>query len=118
MLAALCAALPALREKAEAGFWADTLDMHVADLLGGESAVVVCEQLGLTFDGSSVEPEEIARGVGPADAVADLWPTPSLVGDYQCPLRRCPRRSSRDDHGRPPRCWLTDEQMLFTSRDA
>lgn len=113
VLAALCAALPALRQRAEAGFWADTLDMHVTDVLEGESAVVACEQLGLTFDADDTQ-----RGVRSDDAVADLWPAPSLVGDYHCPLRRCGRRDSRDDLGRPPRCWLTDDQMPFSSRDA
>jgi hypothetical protein len=115
VLAALCVALPALRARAEAGFWADTLDMHVADVLGGESARAACERLGLTFGGTSEDP---VRGVRPADGVGDLWPAPSLIGDYQCPLRRCVRRAGRDDRGRPPRCWLTGEQMLFTSRDA
>lgn len=111
-LAVLCAYLPELREQAEAGFWTDTLDMHVADLLGGESSVVVWERIGLSPTDSNVRGEH-----GPDDLVADLWPAPSLVGDYQCPLRRCPRRAGRDDNGRPPRCWLTDEQMLFTSRN-
>lgn len=113
LLAALCAALPALRRRAEAGFWSDTLDMHVADLLAGESAVVVCGELGLTFDDVRTQ-----RGDRAGDSVADLWPAPSLVGEYHCPLRRCGRRSNRDDLGRPPRCWLTDDQMLFSSRDA
>jgi len=116
VLAALCLALPALRARADAGFWADTLDMHLADVLGGESAAAACEQLGLTF-GQEAE-DDTTRGERPADAVGDLWPAPSLIGDYHCPLRRCVRRAGRDDRGRPPRCWLTGEQMLFTSRDA
>lgn len=115
VLAAFCMALPALRARADAGFWADTLDMHVADLLAGESALVVCERLGLDFGAGAEDP---ARGERPADGVGDLWPAPSLIGDYHCPLRRCARRAGRDDRGRPPRCWLTGEQMLFTSRDA
>lgn len=120
VLAALCAALPALRERAEAGFWADTLDMHVAEVIGGESAVVACEQLDLTFDHDDTEgaDPDTPRSVRSDDAVADLWPAPSLVGDYHCPLRRCGRRDSRDDLGRPPRCWLTDEQMRFSTRGA
>lgn len=108
----LCASLPMLREQAEGGFWTDTLDMYVADLVGGESAVVVWERLGL-----NPKDHTTRDGGGPDDLVGDLWPAPSLVGDYQCPLRRCPRRAGRDDTGRPPRCWLTDEQMLFTSRN-
>lgn len=114
-LASLCAALPALRVRAEAGFWDDTLDMHLADVLAGESALAACEQLGLVPDGTSpADPTRVGR---PADAATDLWPAPSLVGDYRCPLRRCVRRAGRDDHGRPPRCSLTGDRMLFTSRD-
>lgn len=115
VLAALCVALPALRARAEAGFYADTVDMHVADVLAGESALAACAHLGLRVDGTAEDP---TRDVRPADGVGDLWPAPSLIGDYHCPLRRCVRRAGRDDRGRPPRCWLADEQMLFTSRDA
>lgn len=113
VLAMLCEALPTLRERADAGFWADTLDMHVTDVLRGESALVAGAELGLT----RADEDETPRGNRPGDAVADLWPAPSVVGDYRCPLRRCVRRAGRDDHGRPPRCWLAGEQMRFTSRD-
>ncbi|WP_026422814.1 hypothetical protein [Actinokineospora inagensis] len=110
-LAALCAALPDLRPRAARGFWEDALDMHVAEVAGGGSAVAACRELGLQTD--VTHPPN--RGEDPADVGVrtDWLPSPTLVGDYRCPGRHCARRADRDEQARPPRCAIFDEPMRF-----
>ena len=111
-LAAFCAALPGLRDRAVSGFWEDTLDMHTGEIAAGGSAADACRELGLTFD--PAEPWHFRSGEPGIDGAATSWlPEPALHGDYRCPLRRCARRGRRDDRGRPPRCALSGEQMSF-----
>src|SRR6187399_2695828 len=109
MLAAFCAALPELRVRAERGFWADTLDMHVTEVAGGASVVAACRELDLSFGDDIGSP---SRGGEPdVTGGATNWlPKPEVSGDYFCPLRRCSRRAGRDESGRPPRCALADKQ--------
>ncbi len=111
-LAGFCAALPGLRDRAASGFWEDTLDMHVTEVAAGASAADACRELGLTVDPSDTGHY---RGSEPGiDGAATSWlPAPELHGDYRCPLRRCARRDHRDDRGRPPRCALSGDPMLF-----
>lgn len=111
---AFCDALPFLRTRAARGFWDDTLEMHVAEVAEGGSAVAACRELNLELDDRPV-----TRGEPGIDgAVTDWLPAPNLVGAYTCPTRRCARRADRDDQARPPRCALTDEQMTFVRRNA
>ncbi|MFC7534338.1 hypothetical protein [Actinoplanes sp. GCM10030250] len=117
LLASLCAALPALRERAEAGLWSDELEELVADLAAGEPVAVVCRRLGLLADeeddGRNAEP---APGHGPPgvegahlDGLAEVV----LQGDYRCPRGRCSRRAHRDDRGRVPVCTLAEAPMTY-----
>ena len=72
-----------------------------------------CRELSLEFGTSDwLGP---TRGGEPGiDGAATNWlPQPVLHGDYRCPLRRCVRQDDRDERGRPPRCALSGEQMLF-----
>lgn len=116
-LTAFCNALPYLHVHAARGFWIDTLDMHVAEVAGGGSAVAACRELELELDDQQ---RLVTRGGEPRiDGAATNWlPEPTLVGAYVCPLRRCARRADRDEQGRPPRCALTGDQMSFVRRNA
>ncbi|MEV6350650.1 hypothetical protein [Actinoplanes sp. NPDC051851] len=117
LLATLCAALPALRERADAGFWSDRLDEAVGDLAGGEPVREVCRRLGLLPDGEVArggEPGGLVPGVEGAHLVAIAEVT--LDGDYRCPLTRCARRAHRDDRGRVPFCALAEQPMTFRGR--
>lgn len=111
-LAAFCVALPALRSRAASGFWEDTLEMHVAEITEGGSAEDACRELGLELGQLN---SGLYRGGEPGinGATTNWLSKPVLHGDYRCPLRRCVRRDGRDDRGRPPRCALSGEQMLF-----
>lgn len=122
LLATLCAALPSLRERAEAGLWSDELDEMVGELAAGTPVVEVCRRLGLLTE------EEGRRG--PA-GTSEPWTAPGapgvenahlaglaeviLDGDYRCPQKRCVRRGHRDDRGRVPVCSLTAAPMTFRS---
>ncbi|GAA3059203.1 hypothetical protein [Actinokineospora globicatena] len=107
-LAVFCAAVPGLRTRAVRGFWEDTLEMHVAEVAAGGSAVSACKELKL--DPAAAPPPNRDDGTGPR---TDWLPVPSLVGGYVCPGKRCARRADRDDDARPPRCAVFDEQMRF-----
>jgi hypothetical protein len=113
-LAAFCAALPMLVERAARGFWQDTLEMHVAEVAGGGPAVRACRELGL-----HTGEEDPHRGgdEGLAGASAAWLPLPALVGDYRCPLARCDRRAGRDEQARPPRCAVSGEPMRYVRQD-
>lgn len=111
-LAAFCAALPTLRASAARGFWQDTLEMHLAEVAAGGSAVRACAELGLTGTG------ETTRGEGTLEGASTSWlPAPALYGDYRCPLERCARRAGRDEQARPPRCALSGEPMRYVRQD-
>lgn len=105
-MALLCEHLPELRERAEAGFWADQLDMHLNEVAEGASALAACQELGL------IGPDQTLRSAGRLDGL----PTVTLTGDYRCPDRRCARRADRDSDGRPPLCELTETPMVFQTR--
>lgn len=112
-LAAFCAALPGLRRRADSGFWDDTLEMHVAEIAAGGSALDACRELSREFDTTNW-PGPTRGGEPGIDGAATNWlPKPVLHGDYRCPLRRCVRRDRRDEQGRLPRCGLSGEQMRF-----
>jgi hypothetical protein len=113
-LSAFCVGLPGLRARAARGFWQDTLEMHVAEVVEGGSAVAAFRELGL------LSPPEGDGGLDPVERGEELaggsaaWlPRPVLVGDYHCPLQRCVRRGVRDDDGRPPWCALSDQPMRY-----
>ncbi|MFE7869501.1 hypothetical protein ACFUYE_04040 [Micromonospora humida] len=115
LLASLCAAVPTLRERAEAGAWGDLLDDLLDELAAGRPVVEVCRQLGWT---TGTETER-SIGVGPSDhaegaRLEGLAPV-VLDGDYRCPLHRCSRRAHRDDRGRVPHCALADTAMTYRS---
>ncbi|WDZ83949.1 hypothetical protein [Micromonospora cathayae] len=117
LLASLCAAVPTLRERAEAGLWTDLLDEVLDDLAAGRPVVEVCRQLGWTVetdaernaDNDPAFPDytEGARLEGLAPVVLD--------GDYRCPRDRCSRRAHRDDRGRVPTCALAGTPMTYRS---
>jgi hypothetical protein len=116
LLASLCAALPQLRRRAEAGLWSDVLEEMVGDLAAGEPVAAVCRRIGLftegehertTVPGPAVPGVEGAHLAGLAEVVLD--------GDYRCPRSRCSRRSHRDDRGRVPVCALAEAPMTFRS---
>ncbi|MBO4159255.1 hypothetical protein [Micromonospora antibiotica] len=117
LLAALCAAVPTLRERAEAGMWTDLLDDLLDELAAGRPVEEVCRQLGWT-----VGPEpETERGIGSGPLLPDyaggarlegLAPV-VLNGDYRCPHHRCARRAHRDDRGRVPHCALAGTPMTY-----
>lgn len=109
-LAVFCSALPELRVKASDGFWEDTLDMHVAEVAGGGSALAACRELSLDLNRPSPHRGD---GAGIDGAATDWIPAPVVLGGYVCPLRRCVRRGERDEQGRPPRCAVAGEQMTF-----
>jgi hypothetical protein len=113
----LCTALPTLRIRAARGFWEDILDRHVAEVSAGGSAVAACRELALDVHPDG-RPGTRGGESGIDGATTDWLPPPVLMGDYVCPLRRCARRADRDDHGRPPRCALSDEHMRFVRRAA
>ncbi|WP_446044687.1 hypothetical protein [Streptomyces olivaceus] len=94
----------------------DVLDRHAVEVSAGGSALAACRELALDLDPRS------GNGTRGAEqdvdgATVDWLPAPVLMGDYVCPLRRCARRADRDDHGRPPRCAVSDEAMWFVRRD-
>ncbi|MFI9639028.1 hypothetical protein ACIG87_03025 [Micromonospora sp. NPDC051925] len=117
LLASLCAAVPTLRERAEAGLWTDLLDETLDDLAAGKPVVEVCRQLGWMVE---IETE---RSVGTSPSFPDyaegaqlegLAPV-VLDGDYRCPRHRCSRRAHRDDRGRVPHCALAGTPMTYRS---
>lgn len=115
-LSAFCAALPELRARAARGFWQDTLDMHVAEVAEGGSALAACRELGLLRPDSDA-PVSGAAERGELEGASAGWlPQPSLIGDYHCPVRRCARRGARDDDGRPPWCALSEQPMTYARR--
>jgi hypothetical protein len=105
-MALLCEHLPELRERAEAGYWADRLDMHLNEVAGGASALAACQELGLIGDDPTL------RSGGRLDGL----PAVTMTGDYRCPDRRCARRAGRDSNGRPPLCGLAETPMVFQTR--
>jgi hypothetical protein len=115
-ITAFCDALPFLRTRAAAGFWEDTLEMHVAEVAEGGSAAAACRELNLELDDRRLATRGGEPGID--GAVTDWLPAPQLVGAYTCPLRRCARRADRDEQARPPRCALTGDQMTFVRRNA
>jgi hypothetical protein len=117
LLAVLCAALPVLRERAEAGLWSDDLDEMLDDLAGGEPVRDVCRRLGLlTEDEPGRNPDLAPGGVAGVEG-ARLAGLDDVVldGDYRCPRNRCARRAHRDDRGRVPVCGLSAAPMRFRS---
>lgn len=115
VLAAFCRALPELQARAARGFWRDRLDMHVAEIAAGGSAVLACRELNL---GTPADRATRGGDGGPVDGASTSWlPPPSVVGDYRCPLDRCARRADRDQQARPPRCGIADAPMRYVRRD-
>ncbi|WFE56827.1 hypothetical protein [Micromonospora sp. WMMD712] len=119
LLAQLCAAVPTLREHAEAGLWTDLLDEALDDLAAGRPVAEVCRQLGWAVETETGT--ETERGVG--ESVPDhaggarlegLAPV-VLDGGYRCPRDRCTRRAHRDDQGRVPHCALAGTPMTYRS---
>ncbi|MEU1888740.1 hypothetical protein ABZ491_25045 [Micromonospora rifamycinica] len=117
LLASLCAAVPTLRERAEAGLWTDLLDELLDDLAAGRPVVEVCRQLGWRGETET----ETERNIGPGSSFPDhadgaqlegLAPV-VLDGDYRCPGHRCSRRAQRDDRGRVPYCALAGTPMTY-----
>ena len=115
MLAAFCAGLPRLREKAAEGFWDDRLEMHVEEVATGGSAVAACAELGLVATPGTGRPQTRGTDPGLAAAATDWLAEPEVVGDYACPLRRCGRRAGRDEQARPPHCAVAEKPMRFQS---
>ncbi|SCF46697.1 hypothetical protein GA0070216_12048 [Micromonospora matsumotoense] len=116
LLASLCAAVPTLRERAEAGLWSDLLDELLDDLAAGRPVVEVCQQLGWRVE---TETETERSGTGPSFTdyaegaqLEGLAPV-VLNGDYRCPRHRCSRRAHRDDRGRVPHCALAGTPMTY-----
>jgi len=104
ILAAWCALLPALRERARDEGVQDRLDRDVERVGAGGSARSALrkwqpddagsEQRGWS-DRSTVAMAQLPGWGGAAGIGA---------GTYVCPRDRCNRRSSRDEHGHPPLC--------------
>lgn len=113
-LALWCAWLPELRARAVEGFWTDRLTRAEARVREGSSAVAACRKFGLTGP-SGPPPSSRGEPLTPGVVVAPgLDPVPSVGrGSYTCPQRRCPRRASRDDSGRPPTCTLFDGASMI-----
>jgi hypothetical protein len=115
-LAMLCAELPRMRQDATTGGWSHVLDHQVEAVLAGGSAVAAWEELGVSIK-EGLEVHETSRGDGAMVTIPGLDPI-TMAGDYVCPRvkGRCPRRTSRDGDGHPPRCGLDSAVMRFAPR--
>ncbi|MEO3809503.1 hypothetical protein ABGB17_10935 [Sphaerisporangium sp. B11E5] len=111
-LALWCEELPRLRADAEAGGWTVPLERQAAAVAEGGSAATAWEELGVSMAGGHIVPDPAIRTRGAVVVVPGQDPV-RLTGDYACPHRRCPRRATRDHHGRPPACALDGAPMRF-----
>ena len=113
LLAGLCAALPALRERAEQGLWSEELEAMVGELRAGGSVTEVCRRLGLLDPPPGASRGEDGPGIDGAHLAGLAVVT--MTGEYRCPQARCTRRGHRDDRARVPLCALTGEPMVPSS---
>jgi hypothetical protein len=107
-MALWCAWLPALRQRAAAGFWSERLTRAESRVRNGASPLAMCRNFGLTA--SERPPDSHRAEPGPGVVLPPgLDAVPSTGrGTYRCPQLRCPRRAERDDRGRPPVCAVFD----------